>query len=167
MTSTLPSARSSITRAMDLTTSVAIGPIKDVIVGENATVDARRRDTGDIVRIHPIVDALTWPWFASIGNRSLQIDDAGCGGGRIQRGKGITPDIGRIDSAWYRTVLPFGEMHILKCRAGPGLVKPRVSGMFQYLVDPAARHHIAAEEKGDAGRTHLNERARHERGPDR
>ena len=28
--------------------------------------------------------------------------------------------------------------------------------LLQYLVDPPARHHIAAEKKGDAGRTHLN-----------
>ncbi len=128
---------------------------------------ARRRDTGDIVRIHPVVDALARPRFASIGDRGLQIDDAGCGAGRIQSGEGITPDVGGIDSAWYRTVLPFGEMHILQCRAGPGFVEPRISGMFQNLVDPPARHHIAAEKKGDAGRTHLNERARYERRPDR
>ena len=108
-----------------------------MVVREAAAVDARRGDTVDVARMHAVVDLLVAPVVLAGSDARLEIR---------QR---IAPDVIELHRPRDRSVDPLGEFHVGAGLADVGFVQPGIVGMRQDLIDPAARHHVAAEEKAD------------------
>ena len=89
-------------RAQRLNQAVA-PPVQHVIVGQHATIDPGSGQTGDVVGVHPVVDAFR-PGPAARGDGGLQIDDPCRGLRGPQYRQRIAPDVIRRHVARQRTV---------------------------------------------------------------
>ena len=120
-----------------------------MVVREAAAVDARRGDAVDVARMHAVVDLLVAPVVLAGSDARLEIDDAQIHAGTIEFRQRIAPDVIELHRPRDRSVDPLGEFHVGAGLADVGFVQPGIVGMRQDLIDPAARHHVAAEEKAD------------------
>src|SRR6202030_686742 len=114
-----------------------------------AAVDARRGDAVDVARMHAVVDLPVAPVVLAGSDASLEIDDAQIHAGTIQFRQRIAPDVIELHRPRDRAVDTLGAFHVGAGVADVGFVQPGIVGMRQDLIDPAARHHVAAEEKAD------------------
>lgn len=72
-----------------------------MIIRESATIDIRRRDTGDIAGAHPVIDCLMFHVITA-GDRGFQIDNAYIGLSTGQLGQRNASDRGKINQLWNR-----------------------------------------------------------------
>ncbi len=121
-------------------------PVENVVVGEYATIDVRSRERYCILRTHPVVNAFRLKVVAA-RNTCFEIDDARVGPGLFQFVEGGAPDIGRSHRPFYRAIGILRQLRILQCRLDVIFMKRRVARLWQYLVDAAPEHHIAAQKK--------------------
>jgi hypothetical protein len=65
--------------------------------------------------------------------------------------KGVSPDVSGSHRARDRTVLVRGQLEVVPRVVEVVFPQRRVAGMGEELVDAPPRHHVAAQERGDAG----------------
>ena len=130
-----------------------VAPVQDMVVGQYAAVDIRGRETGDVVRMHAVLDTLAGPGCAAGGDCGFEVDDTYVRRGLFECGQGVTPDIGEVHRPGNRPVGPFGQAYIVQRRLAIGFVNARIAGVGQGLVNGSAGHDVAShEERGRAGR---------------
>ena len=95
------------------------------------------------------MDLLVAPVVLTGSDARLEIDDAQIYAGAIEFCQRIAPDV--IGLYWPRdlTVDNLGEFHVAAGVFDVGFLQRGIVGMRQDLIDPAARHHVATEEKAD------------------
>jgi hypothetical protein len=79
----------------------------------------------------------------------LEIDDAQIHAGTIEFRQRIAPDVIEIDRPRDRAVDTLGTFHVGAGVTDVWFVQRGIGRMRQDLIDPAASHHVAAEEKSD------------------
>jgi len=126
-----------------------VAPVEDMVVREAAAVDARRGDAVDVARMHAVVDLLVAPVVLAGSDARLEIDDAQIYAGTIEFCQRIAPDVIGLYRPWDLTVETLGEFHVAAGVFDVGFMQRGIVGMRQDLIDPAARHYVAAEEKAD------------------
>ena len=99
--------------------------------------------------MHPVVDLLVAPVVLAGSDACLKIDDAQVHTGTIEFHQRIAPDVIGRHRPSDCAVDTFSEFQVEARVADTGFVQPRIAGMRQDLIDPAARHHVAAEKKPD------------------
>ncbi len=122
-----------------------------MVVGEHAAVDTRRRDAGEVIRVHTIAHGLRVPVVARC-NGGLEVDDPNVGPDRGELVECFTPDVRKVDASWDRARAGFGEPNVLPGIPDPPLEEAGIPGVGQDLVDPSPRHDVAAQEERDGFR---------------
>ncbi len=120
-----------------------------MVVRQAAAVNTRHGDAVDVARMHVVVDLLAAPAVLAASDARLEIDDAQIYAGAIEFCQRIAPDV--IGLYWPRD-LPvdnLGEFHVAAGVFDVRFLQRGIVGMRQDLIDPAAYHHVAAEEKAD------------------
>src|ERR1700736_979565 len=120
-----------------------------MVVREAAAVDARRGDAVDVARMHAVVDFLVAPVVLAGSDARFEIDDAQIRAGTIEFRQRIAPDVIELHPPRDRAVDTLGEFHVGAGVPDIWLMQRGIVGMRQDLIDPAARHHVAAEENAD------------------
>ena len=126
-----------------------VAPVEDMIVREAAAVDACAGDAVDVARMHAVVDLLVAPVVLAGSDARLEIDDAQIHAGTIEFRQRIAPNVIELHRPPDRAVDTLGEFYVGAGVADTGFAQRGIVGMRQDLIDPAARHHVAAEEKAD------------------
>src|SRR6202022_1236818 len=104
-----------------------------------------------VVRVHPIVHALSARELAVVGDACLEVWLPDMGWELPQYRERRPPRPREIDRFGDRAVGLLGKCHVRPGVVDDGLPQRGVDMMWQYLVDPATRHHISAQEDGRAG----------------
>jgi hypothetical protein len=120
-------------------------PVEHVIVGQRAAVDACRRETLDVQRIHAVMDSFVRPVVVAGHDARFKIDDPHVG--PVEFFQSITPDILIADRAWDGAVRRLRESHIVPGVAHVRLEQVRFAGVGQDLIDASAQHDVAADEQ--------------------
>jgi hypothetical protein len=126
-----------------------VAPVEDMVVREAATVDARRGYAVDVARMHAVVDLLFAPVVLAGSDARLEIDDAQIHAGTIEFCQRIAPDVIELHRGRDRAVDTLGAFHVGAGVTDVWFVQRGIGRMRQDLIDSAARHHVAAEEKTD------------------
>jgi hypothetical protein len=66
--------------------------------------------------------------------------------GSLQLAEGIAPNVGKVYRLWNRAVFRFGQFYIVYGGVEVALMEIGIAGIWQYLVDAAAEHDVAAQE---------------------
>jgi hypothetical protein len=103
----------------------------------------------DVARMHAVVDFLVAPVVLAGSDAHLEIDDAQIHAGTIEFRQRIAPDVIELHRPRDRTVDTLGAFHVGAGVTDVWFVQRGIGGMSQDLIDPPARHHVAAEEKAD------------------
>jgi len=124
-----------------------IAPVEDMIVREAAAVDVRRGDAVDVARMHAVMNLLAAPVVLAGSDACLKIDDAQIHAGTIEFGQRIAPYVIGRHRPRDRAVHTLSQCQVEARFVDTGFVQRGIVWMSQGLIDPAARHHVAAEEK--------------------
>ena len=93
------------------------------------------------------MNLLSQPVPLAAGDARFQVDDARVNPGRRDLPKRVSPDILVVDPARNGTVAFLGNLHVTLSVQAVRLMKPRQTRRRQDLINPAPRHHVAAQEK--------------------
>ena len=121
-------------------------PVADMIVGQHADIDVGGRENGDIIRVHPVVDALVLRGGRR-RDRRLQIDDTQVRRSPVDFLQRLPPEIVERDRPPDRSVSRRGEVDVVLRRLGICLVERRVRRMGKDLVDTAPQHDVAGQQQ--------------------
>ena len=99
-----------------------VTPVQHVVVRQRAAIDSGRADTGRVVRVHPVVNALARPEIVAGGYTGLEIDDAQVRSLAVQFPQGIAPNIAKVDGLGNRPVDLFSNIQAFILNNFPSLV---------------------------------------------
>src|SRR5262245_10699240 len=99
--------------------------------------------------MHPVMDSLVAPVVFAGRDAGLEIDNSEVRSGAIKFRLRVAPDVVEFCLSRDGAANTFGELHVAACVADVRFVQRWITGIRQYLIDPTARHHIAAEEQAD------------------
>jgi len=117
-----------------------------MVVGQRAAVDLGVPKTGGIFRAHAVIDAL-WGAITAAGHRRFKVDDARIRLHPRQLLQCSAPDVGWPVSPRNEPIRLLGEQNVILGRAYVIFVDLWAARVCQYLVDTAATHDVAAQEK--------------------
>lgn len=124
-----------------------VGPVEDVVVGQDATVNASGLKHFNVFGAHPVVDAFGRPGLTTVGHRRLPVDDAGIDPGFIEYYESISPDVLGIHASGYGPMGRSASSTYRMADLAHVSHSPRVARHCQDLVDPTTGHHVAGEEE--------------------
>ena len=118
-----------------------------MIVGERAAIDVGSAQTGQIIRMHAVVDALAAPVVIAAGDRGLEVDDACIRFRLLECFEHIAPHVVEVDRLGNAAAGALCDADII-CRGfDVGFIQHRCARLGQDLIDTSAGHDVAAQKQ--------------------
>ena len=128
--------------------------VQHMVVGQGADVRTGGGQTGQVGRVHPVVNLFAGCGLVVPRDGRLQVEDPGVGCRRGEHVQRVAPGPGEVDRPGNHTVRRLGQLHIGAGVLDVRLAQPRIAGVRKDLVDSAAEHHIAGQEQRDEVTAH-------------